>query len=60
MNCLIKNKNKINMDYSKITDNPIVIKLLKKRIEIENKIKAIDKTALIKQEIEFLNMDNKM
>jgi hypothetical protein len=42
------------MDYSKITDNPEVIKLLKQRIELENKIKAIDENALIKHEIELL------
>lgn len=44
------------MDYSKITDNPRVIKLLKKRIEIENRIKAIDETALIKHELELLSL----
>ncbi len=44
----------MNIDYSKITDNPRVIELLKQRIELENKIKAIDETALIKYEIELL------
>lgn len=44
------------MDYSKITDNPRVIKLLKKRIEIENRIKAIDEAALIKHELELLSL----
>ena len=44
----------MNIDYSKITDNPKVIELLKQKIEIENKIKAIDKTALIKHELELL------
>jgi hypothetical protein len=52
----IKKQNIINMDYSKITDNPRVIKLLKKRIEIENRIKAIDETALIKHELELLSL----
>jgi len=46
----------MNIDYSKITDNPKVIELLKQRIELENKIKAIDKTALIKHEIELLSL----
>jgi hypothetical protein len=46
----------MNIDYSKITDNPKVIELLKQRIQIENKIKAIDKTALIKHELELLSL----
>tara|TARA_B100000767_G_C19577151_1_gene455737 strand:+ start:397 stop:648 length:252 start_codon:yes stop_codon:yes gene_type:complete len=46
----------MNIDYSKITDNPKVIELLKQRIELENKIKAIDETALIKHEIELLSL----
>lgn len=46
----------MNIDYSKITDNPEVIKLLKQRIELENKIKAIDETALIKHELELLSL----
>ena len=44
------------MDWIKITDNPKVIELLKQRIEIENKIKAIDETALIKHELELLSL----
>ena len=46
----------MNIDYSKITDNPKVIELLKQRIELENKIKAIDEMALINHEIELLNL----
>ena len=46
----------MNIDYSKITDNPKVIELLKQRIQIENKIKAIDETALIKHELELLSL----
>tara|TARA_R110000822_G_scaffold241380_3_gene370706 strand:+ start:15785 stop:16039 length:255 start_codon:yes stop_codon:yes gene_type:complete len=46
----------MNIDYSKITDNPKVIELLKQRIEIENKIKAIDETVLIKHELELLSL----
>jgi hypothetical protein len=44
----------MNIDYSKITKNTRVIELLKQRTEIENYIKAIDETALIKHEIELL------
>ena len=46
----------MNIDYSKITDNPRVIELLKQKTEIENKIKAIDETALIKHELELLSL----
>tara|TARA_R110000803_G_scaffold210269_1_gene281643 strand:+ start:370 stop:633 length:264 start_codon:yes stop_codon:yes gene_type:complete len=46
----------MNIDYSKITDNPKVIELLKQRTEIENKIKAIDETALIMHELELLSL----
>ena len=46
----------MNIDYSKITDNPRVIELLKQRTEIENKIKAIDETALIMHELELLSL----
>ena len=44
------------MDWTKITDNAEVIKLLKQRTEIENKIKAIDKIALIMYELELLSI----
>ena len=46
----------MNIEYSKITDNPEVIKLLKQRIELENKIKAIDEMALINHELELLSL----
>jgi hypothetical protein len=46
----------MNIDYSKITDNPKVIELLKQRIELENKIKAIDEMALVRHEIELLSL----
>jgi hypothetical protein len=42
------------MDYSKVTKNPKVIELLKQRIDIERKIKEIDKDALINYELEVL------
>lgn len=44
------------MDWTKITDNTEVKKLLKQRTEIENKIKAIDENALIMYELELLSI----
>jgi len=44
-----------NIDYSKITDNPKVVELLKKRNDIEKEIREIDKMALVNYEIEFLD-----
>tara|TARA_B110000285_G_C15076604_1_gene591122 strand:- start:750 stop:902 length:153 start_codon:yes stop_codon:yes gene_type:complete len=46
------------MDWTKITDNAEVIELLKQRTEIENKIKAINKNALIMYELELLSIPN--
>ena len=46
----------MNIDYSKITDNPEVVKLLKQRIELEEKIKSIDPMALIYHEFELLSI----
>ena len=46
----------MNIDYSKITDNPEVVRLLKERIQLENKIKAIDEMALVMHEIELLSL----
>ena len=45
------------IDYSKITDNPKVIKLLKERIELEKKIRVIDRKALLNYELELLSLD---
>jgi hypothetical protein len=45
------------IDYTKITDNEEVIRLLKQREEIEEKIRAIDEKALIKYEIESLGLN---
>jgi len=45
------------IDYSKITDNPKVIELLKKRDEIEKEIREIEEMALVKYEIECLALD---
>jgi len=47
------------IDYTKITDNKKVIALLKKREEIENQIKEIDKMALIKYELILLQNPTK-
>ena len=45
----------IKMDYSEITQNNEVIKLLKKRKEIEDKIYKLDENALINYELKLLN-----
>ena len=42
------------MDYSEITQNNEVIKLLKKRKEIEDKIYKLDENALINYELKLL------
>ena len=45
------------IDYSKITDNPKVVELLKKRNEIEKQISEIEEMALVKYEIEYLALE---
>jgi uncharacterized membrane protein (DUF485 family) len=45
-----------NIDYTKITDNPKVVELLKKRNEIEKQIREIEEMALINYEIEYLEL----
>lgn len=47
----------MNIDYSKITNNPKVVELFKKREEIENQITNIESMALVKYELEFLGVD---
>ena len=42
------------MDYAEITQNNEVIKLLKKRKEIEDKIYKLDENALINYELKLL------
>jgi hypothetical protein len=44
----------MNMDYKKISKNIEVIKLLKKRKEIEDKIYMLDENALINYELRLL------
>ena len=43
------------MDYAEITQNNEVIKLLKKRKEIEDKIYKLDENALINYELKLLS-----
>jgi hypothetical protein len=43
------------IDYTEITKNNQVIKLLKKRKEIEDKINKLDENALTKYELKLLN-----
>lgn len=43
------------MDYTEITQNNEVIKLLKKRKEIEDRIYKLDENALINYELKLLN-----
>ena len=45
----------IKMDYAEITQNNEVIKLLKKRKEIEDKIYKLDENTLINYELKLLN-----
>lgn len=44
------------VDYTKISYNKDVIELIKKREEIEKQIREIDKMALVKYELEVLNL----
>lgn len=46
------------IDYSKVTNNPRVIELLKERNKIEEEIKSIERMALVKYEIETLDLNN--
>jgi len=45
------------IDYSKVSDNPKVVGLLKKRNNIEKQIREIDQMALLNYEIEYLALD---
>ena len=44
------------IDYTKVSDNQHVIELIKKREEIEKQIREIDEMALVKYELEALNI----
>lgn len=46
------------IDYSKITNNPKVVELLKKRNEIEKQITDIETMALVNYELEVLGIDD--
>lgn len=45
------------IDYTKISDNQHVIQLIKKREKLEKQIIKIDKMALVKYELEALNLN---
>lgn len=49
---LVKITNMI--DWTKVTDNEEVIRLIKEREKIEEQIRAIDKMALVRYELEAL------
>ena len=53
-NNVSRRKNYDMIDWTKVTDNEEVIKLLKQREELEKKIRAIDEKALINYELEAL------
>lgn len=42
------------IDYTKVSDNKEVIKLIKQREEIEKQIREIDNMALVRYELEML------
>ena len=42
------------IDWTKVTDNKILIKLIKEREKIEEQIRAIDEMALVRYELEVL------
>jgi hypothetical protein len=44
------------IDYSKISNNPKVIKLIKEREKIEKQIRELKKMALVKYELEILQI----
>jgi len=46
----------MEIDYNKVSDNYEVIKLIKERERLEKEIKALDKDALIKYELEALQL----
>ncbi len=45
------------IDFSKVTENEEVVKLLKQREDIERKINQLDENALINYELERLQED---
>ena len=42
------------IDYSKVSDNPKVIELIKEREKIEKQIRELEEMALVKYELEIL------
>jgi len=45
------------IDYKKVSDNEEIIKLIKEREKIEEQIRAIDRIALVRYELEALNLN---
>ncbi len=43
------------IDYTKVSDNPKVIRLIKQIAALEERVRAIDNMALVKYELEMLN-----
>ncbi len=48
------NKNTDMIDWTKVTDNEEIIRLIKEREKIEQQIRAIDEMALVRYELEAL------
>ncbi len=48
------------IDWKKVTNNKEVIKLLKQRNKIEEKIRTIDENALIKYELEISQINGQL
>lgn len=44
------------IDYTKISENQYVIELIKKREKLEKQIREIDEMALVRYELEVLNL----
>ena len=44
------------IDYTKVSDNQHTIQLIKKREELEKQIREIDEMALVRYELEVLNL----
>lgn len=45
------------IDYTKVSDNQYVIKLIKKREELEKQIRELDEIALVRYELEVLGLN---
>lgn len=45
------------VDFAKVSDNPEVIKLIKQREQLDEKIIALDKMALVRYELEVIQTE---